>query len=120
MVKTEPRDRAYKIFTESEWQSFQKTGQFSGSADDLRDGFIHLSSKEQVPGVVERYFSGKRPLYVAMFSGSNFLQKLKWEVSASNESFPHLYGFDLFLDEVSSFVTLQENQTGSGRKSSLT
>lgn len=107
-------ESVYKIFTESEWQTFQKTGQFIGSADDLRDGFIHLSTKEQVPGVVDRYFSGKRPLYVAAFSSSNFLQKLKWEASASKEIFPHLYGFALFLDELSSFVTLHENQTGSG------
>ena len=106
--------KVYKIFTESEWHTFQKTGQFNGSADDLRDGFIHLSTKEQVPGVVDRYFSGKRPLYIAAFSGSNFLQKLKWEASASNECFPHLYGFDLFLNELSGFVTLQEDQTGSG------
>ena len=53
------------------------------TADDLRDGFIHLSTEEQVDGVIERYFSGQHPLYTAEFSGLNFLQILKWEISAS-------------------------------------
>jgi len=100
-------DRVYKIFTEAEWNKFQETGQFSGSADDLRDGFIHLSTKEQVDGVIEKYFSGKRPLYVAEFADADFLQRLKWEASASGEIYPHLYSFDLFVSEVKQFVTLQ-------------
>ena len=100
------QDSVYKIFTESEWKVFQETGQFKGSADDLRDGFIHLSTKKQITGVIERFFSGKHPLYVAEFSGHVFLQRLKWEASASNEVYPHLYNRDLFVNEVRSFVTV--------------
>ena len=55
------QDKVYKIFTKSEWKDFQKAGQFKGLADDLRDGFIHLSTEEQVDGVIERYFSGQHP-----------------------------------------------------------
>ena len=99
-------DKVYKIFTESEWNDFQKAGQFKGSADDLRDGFIHLSAKDQVDGVIERFFSGKRPLYIAEFSGSDFLQKLKWEFSGSGGIYPHLYGFTLSSGEVTDFIKL--------------
>ena len=91
------QDKVYKIFTESEWMLFQETGRFQGSADDLRDGFIHLSTKQQVAGVIDRFFSGKRPLYVAEFSGQDFLQRIKWEVTASSEVYPHLYGADLLV-----------------------
>ena len=108
------QDSVYKIFTESEWKLFQETGQFKGSADDLRDGFIHLSTKEQVDGVIERFFSGKHPLYMAEFSGPDFLQRLKWEVSASNEIYPHLYGSDLLISEVSSFDTSLNNKNVLG------
>ena len=62
------KDKVYKIFTESEWNAFQKSAQFEGSVDDLRDGFIHLSIKDQVDGVVERFFSDRYSLYVAGFS----------------------------------------------------
>ena len=100
------KDKVYKIFTESEWKDFQEAGQFKGSADDQRDGFIHLSTEEQVDGVIERYFSGKHPLYIAEFSGLNFLQKLKWEISASGGVYPHLYGVNLLPGEVTGFVKL--------------
>ena len=68
--------KVYKIFIESEWQLFKETGLFKGSADDLRDGFIHLSTKEQLDGVIERFFSDKKPLYVADFSTPEFLKRL--------------------------------------------
>jgi len=106
MVSTATKDKVYKIFTESEWNTFQETGQFKGSVDDLRDGFIHLSTKEQVAGVIERYFSGQHPLYIAEFSGPDFLQKLKWEISASGDVYPHLYGVNLLPSEVTGFVKL--------------
>ena len=100
------KDKVYKVFTESEWNDFQETGQFKGSADDLRDGFIHLSTKEQVDGVIDRFFSGKRPLYVAEFSNPELLQRLNWEASTSNEIYPHLYNSALFASEVINFVRL--------------
>jgi uncharacterized protein (DUF952 family) len=99
-------DSVYKVFTRIEWSSFHETGRFGGSADDLRDGFIHLSTKEQINGVIEKYFSGKHPLYVAEFSSPVFLKKLKWEASSSNEVYPHLYGSDLFVNEISNLNNL--------------
>lgn len=94
-------DKVYKIFTECEWNIFQNSGRFGGSPDDLRDGFIHLCTKEQVPGVIERFFMGQRPLYVAEFSGSEFIRRLTWETSGSNEVYPHIYNDDLFVTEIS-------------------
>ena len=51
-VKTVMSDKVYKVLTESEWKVLQDTGKFGGSADDLRDGFIHLSTKEQLAWVI--------------------------------------------------------------------
>lgn len=100
------QDGVYKIFTETEWKAFQETGQFSGSALDLSDGFIHLSAKHQVAGVIERFFAGIRPLYIAEFSGSEFLGRLDWEASSSDETYPHLYGYDLLLSECSGLLKI--------------
>ncbi len=101
-------ERVYKIFTESpNGIHSRQTGQFSGSADDLSDGFIHLSTKEQVAGVDRKVFcKGKRPLYMAEFSGPDFL-KLSWEASASDEIYPHFYEFDLIFDQISDLVIVQ-------------
>ena len=108
MVSTAMNDKVYKVFTDSEWKAFQDTGKFEGSADDLRDGFIHLSTKEQIAGVIERFFSGIHPLYVAEFSACDFLEKLKWEASVSDRVYPHLYGSELFVNDISSFSILIE------------
>ena len=98
--------KVYKIFIESEWQLFKETGLFKGSADDLRDGFIHLSTKEQLDGVIERFFSDKKPLYVADFSTPEFLKRLTWERTSSGEVYPHLYDFDLQVRDLIGFVKL--------------
>lgn len=100
------KNKVYKIFTEREWNTFQETGLFGGSADDLLDGFIHLSTNEQIDTVIEKFFSDKRPLYIAEFSDPNFLQKLKWEISESGGVYPHLYGSNLLQGEVTGFVKL--------------
>ena len=108
MVKTVMSDKVYKVLTESEWKVFQDTGKFGGSTDDLRDGFIHLSTKDQLAGVIERFFSEIHPLYIAEFSSPSFLERLTWEASTSNEVYPHLYGAGLFATEITSFVTIAE------------
>lgn len=106
MVSTDMIVKVYKIFTESEWNDFQANNQFKGSADDLRDGFIHLSTEEQIDEVMKKYFSGQHPLYVAEFSDLNFLQKLKWEISASGGVYPYLYDSNLLPGDVTGFVKL--------------
>lgn len=109
-VSTVMNEKVYKVFTDSEWKIFQDTGKFGGSADDLRDGFIHLSTKDQLAGVVESFFSGKRPLYVAAFSDLELIQSLTWEEPDSNEIYPHLYNRDLLAYEVESFFKWSSRQ----------
>ena len=99
-------ESVYKVFRQAEWKTFQQEGHFRGSKDDLRDGFIHLSTQQQVNGVIERFFSGVRPLYVAEFTEPALLKKLKWEDSGSGELYPHLYGSDLQTADMTGFVKL--------------
>lgn len=106
MVSKAIHTSVYKIFTESEWKLFQESGQFEGSPDDLRDGFIHLCTKEQVAVVSERFFAGKCSLYVVEFSNPNFLKQLKWDATPSGDIYPHLYGSVLALCEISGFKKL--------------
>ena len=47
----------YKLLRAAEWASFQAAGEFAGSPDDLRDGYIHMSTAEQVAGTRAKYFA---------------------------------------------------------------
>jgi Protein of unknown function (DUF952) len=45
-MATEPF--VYKILTEEQWLTLKNNGKFTGSPVDLKDGYIHLSSKDTV------------------------------------------------------------------------
>jgi uncharacterized protein (DUF952 family) len=89
----------YKICRPGEWEPAERAGVFRGSPDDHRDGFIHFSTAEQVPGTVERYFSGEPGLVLIAVNAHKLGGALKWETSRGGALFPHLYG-DLSLDAV--------------------
>ena len=93
----------YKVLRASEWQEAQTQGVFMGSADDLRDGFIHLSSHEQLAGTLARHFAGETGLVVLEIAAHRLAANLKWEPSRDGALFPHLYGV-LPLDAVISAI----------------
>ena len=88
-----------KIFRALEWAAFRQSGEYAGSADDLRDGFIHLSSAEQVAGTLERHFAGESGLVVAEIDVAED-RALRWELSRGGAAFPHLYRPLLWADVV--------------------
>ena len=82
----------YKIFRAAEWEGARKNGLFTGSSDDLRDGFIHFSTASQVRATFEKYFSREDHLKIASVQGDALGDALKWETSRRGAVFPHLYG----------------------------
>lgn len=96
-----PSDVIYKICTASEWSDAQAAGVYRGSADDARDGFIHLSTLAQMAVTAAKYFSGKADLVLVAVSteAAGRSTTLKWERSRGGALFPHLYG-DLQQDAV--------------------
>ena len=95
-------------------QEARTRGRFEGSADDARDGFIHLSAGHQVPGTLERYFAGQRDLVLLAVDPDRLGEDLRWEPSRGDELFPHLYG-PLDLDNVISVEALVLQEDGSHR-----
>lgn len=89
----------YKIFRIEEWSSAQAAGQFAGSDDDIRDGFIHFSTAEQLRGTLAKYFAAESEIVLAAIDASALGDSLKWEVSRAGMKFPHLYA-SLPLDAV--------------------
>ena len=81
----------YKILPSADWQRAVTAGQFDGSTDDVRDGFIHLSSVEQLAGTAAKFFKGQDGLILVSFRSGDLGDKLVWEPSRGGALFPHLY-----------------------------
>jgi len=81
----------YKILRETEWTAAQGTGTFSGSADDVRDGFIHFSAAHQVRATCDKHFAGESLLFLLAINTESLGGLLQWEVSRGGQKFPHLY-----------------------------
>lgn len=82
----------YKIAPRSEWQAALRDGMYRGSKDDLRDGFIHFSTKSQVSTTLLRHFSGQHDLLLISFDAAALGAALRFETSRDGQQFPHLYG----------------------------
>ena len=54
-----------------------------------QEGFIHLCTPAQLPGVLARYYHGLRPLHLLYLSDD--IPGVKWEAATGGELFPHLY-----------------------------
>ena len=104
----------YKICPEAALQEARRCGRFDGSADDRRDGFIHLSTGSQVAGTLAKYFAGQRDLVLLAVDPVRLGERLRWEPSRGGELFPHLYG-PLDLEHVNSVRPLTLQEDGSHR-----
>ncbi len=82
---------AYKIFTAQQWSRFEAITFFEGAPVDLADGYIHLSTAEQLEDTLAKHFAGQCGLIIAEIDLSGFGDALKWEVSRGGALFPHLY-----------------------------
>jgi uncharacterized protein (DUF952 family) len=88
----EPTATVYKICARAAWEEACRAGAFAGSADDRRDGFIHLSARHQLAGTAARHFRGEADLVLVAFEAARLGPKLAWEPSRGGDLFPHLYG----------------------------
>lgn len=81
----------YKILHQAEWHALERDGELRGSAVDLRDGFVHLSSGEQVAETAARHFAGAEDLVLLAIDAGALGDALRWEPSRGGALFPHLY-----------------------------
>ena len=102
----------YKILSASAFAEAKRTERFTGSADDLRDGFIHLSAAHQLAGTLAKHFAGQPELVLLAVNAERLGVDLKWEPSRDGELFPHLYApLDLAAVLWSKRLTLGEDGT---------
>ena len=82
----------FKICRTSEWADAQRSGTFAGSAIDLRDGYIHFSTAEQVVATAAMHFAGVDGLKLVAVDADALGASLRWEPARGGALFPHLYG----------------------------
>jgi uncharacterized protein (DUF952 family) len=99
----------YKVLRVGEWEAFSTADAFAGSADDLRDGFVHLSTGEQLRATVEKHFADEDYLVLLAVDAEALGEKLKWEPSRGGALFPHLYGA-LPMSAVLRFTSVQRDE----------
>jgi len=102
----------YKICSASAWREAERCGAFRGSADDLRDGFIHFSAGGQVAETAKKHFFGQSGLFLVAVDADALGQSLRWEPSRNDELFPHLYG-ELDLGAVTGVLELRMRSDGT-------
>ena len=90
-----------KLLRAAEWAAFQASGEFAGSADDRRDGYIHISAPDQVAGTAAKWFAGEAGLMAVTLDADALGDRLRWEPARGGALFPHLYRPLLLADVVS-------------------
>lgn len=92
----------FHITTEKAWTDAQLLGEYT-VLSLLSEGFIHLSTAEQVLRTASRFYSDVLGLALLQVDETQCTAEIKWEPPAeapqSDERFPHLYG-PLNLDAV--------------------
>ena len=101
----------YKICPASAWCEAARQGVYRGSADDVRDGFIHFSTAAQVDGTAKKHFFGQSGLFLIVVDAGALGDALRWERSRNDELFPHLYG-ELDLGAVTGVLDLRARSDG--------
>ena len=82
----------YHMCPAETWQEAVRAGIYHGTADDLRDGFLHFSTAEQIAESARRHRAGQAGLVLIAVESVRLGARLKWEPSRGGDLFPHLYG----------------------------
>jgi uncharacterized protein (DUF952 family) len=82
----------YKIEKASAWQKAVAAGVYVGSALDLKDGFIHLSTAAQACETARLHFAAQTDLILVAIPETAVVANLKWEASRGGQLFPHVFG----------------------------
>ncbi|NNL73983.1 MAG: DUF952 domain-containing protein [Silicimonas sp.] len=81
----------YKIFRSLEYQNFLAHGETEGAPVDLADGYVHMSTRDQVEETAAKHFAGEDDLKLLALEPGALGDALKWERSRGGALFPHLY-----------------------------
>lgn len=102
---------AFKVLTGEQMTALEKDGSFAGAPVDLADGYVHLSTFDQLTETVDKHFAGQDDLHVAEVDLAALGDAVRWEPSRGGQLFPHLYA-PLTLDVVVAYGPLHRDAAG--------
>ncbi|GJL93197.1 DUF952 domain-containing protein [Hyphococcus sp.] len=86
-------DFVYRLVSSAEWRIAQHSGVIPLRDIDERDGYIHLSTREQVLETAKLHFSGADDLIAIQIPLSLLGDDIKFELAPKRgDQFPHFYG----------------------------
>ena len=102
---------AYKVLTADQMAALERDGTFAGAPVDLADGYVHLSTADQLDETVAKHFAGQSGLHVAAVDLSALGEAVVWEPSRGGALFPHVYAA-LPLSAVIAYGPLERDDDG--------
>jgi beta-hydroxylase len=82
---------AFKVLTQQQWVDFERERVFRGAPVDIADGYIHLSTAQQLESTIAKHFAGQTPLMIAEVDLIQLGDAIRWEEARGGDLFPHLY-----------------------------
>jgi uncharacterized protein (DUF952 family) len=99
------------IVTAAEWAGVREVAAYAPPSL-AAEGFVHLSTPEQLPASADRHYRGAGDLLALGIDPDRLTAELRWEhVPSRGEAFPHLYG-PLNPDAVVAVADLSETAEG--------
>ena len=105
---------AYKVLTADQMAALERDGTFTGAPVDLKDGYVHLSTADQLAETIDKHFTGQADLHIVAVDLAAYADKLRWEPSRGGQLFPHLYA-PLLLETAVAYSPLERHDDGSIR-----
>ena len=101
----------FRILTQEQWSTCKEV--LPLSEIDIRDGYIHMSTQEELIKTANLYFLQEEVLVILAFEAQIFGAQLKMEfVSSRNAYFPHLYANELLRSQIFEVHYLHREQQG--------
>ena len=92
MAETNNPEFVYRLASIAEWRAAQETGIVPKRDIDVKDGYVHLSTRGQVLETAQRHFKGADDLLALEIPLAPILADVKFELAPKRgEAFPHLY-----------------------------
>ncbi|MEM7619911.1 MAG: DUF952 domain-containing protein [Pseudomonadota bacterium] len=101
----------YKITSQRHWAEAERTGILPKSDLDQQDGYIHLSTKQQIAATLEKHFANQENLVLLTIPYDKIANALKFESARDGQKFPHLYN-DLFVKVIAEKRDLHVDANG--------
>lgn len=92
MTNASEHEFVYRLATAAEWREAQVYGVVPKREIDVKDGYVHLSTRNQVLETARRHFAGASDLLALEIPLAPIANDVKFEIAPKREeAFPHLY-----------------------------